>query len=107
MRVYYRVVELKDEKLLPLFHRRKNPFPVGKWLKAEKKIVRDGSGNTYYLSGFHLFKTLEEAKNFWNSIKKENRVVVACHAKGVRKKEHSRKNIYLADEIKIWGVYSL
>lgn len=101
--IYYRIVELKNGEPHSLFHgtNRSRALPVGEWIEAEKKMVRDGAGK-WYLSGFHVMPTLEEANEYFQIFKKkENRVIVPCEAEGLRPKEHSRSRVYLADRIRL------
>jgi hypothetical protein len=73
-------------------------------MKAEAKDVKDGSGVTVYTSGWHVMSSPDACKDYLKLFKRlENKVIVRCMAKGVRKKSHSKKDVYLASEIKIDG----
>jgi hypothetical protein len=79
-------------------------MPLGVWMDAEVKLVRDGSKKTAkeYLSGFHFLEDIDECRDF---IKKFSRprdmVLVECEVQGIRKKTHSRNNVLLADKMKL------
>lgn len=99
----YRIVEVKDGEYYSLFHgtNRSRKLPRGIWIKADKKTVRDGSRATYYESGFHVLTSKEEAEKFFQKLfrKYKNRMVIKVYAKGLRRKEHSRHEVFLADEM--------
>lgn len=99
----YRIVEVKDDEYYSLFHgtNKSRKLERGKWLKADKKIVKDGQKGTYYKSGWHVLKSKEETEKFLQKMFriKDNRKVVPVLAKGLRLKSHSRHEIYLADEM--------
>jgi hypothetical protein len=103
--ICYRIVEVKNGKLLSLFHGTQGSrvLPIGRWLKADKKRVHDGSCSTYYESGFHVLKSLEVTKQFFKKMfrNKKNRCIIQCEAIGLRKKTHSKSDIYLANRMKI------
>ena len=106
--IAYRICERKDNKLHSLFHGTKGSryFPIGEWLVADKKTVKDGSCATYYESGFHVLFTLEETKEFLRKMFRapKDRVIVQCEVEGIRPKSHSKHAVYLADKMKIIGV---
>ena len=100
----YRIVEIDGNKIKPLFHgvRGKRVFPYNEWIKADKKLVSDGSHKTKknYLSGFHFLLSKEETERFLGTRfkNKEKRIVVPCRVrKNIRKKYSG--TCYLADEI--------
>lgn len=101
----YRIVELKEGKIKSLFHgtNGSRTLPLNTWYKANIKEVRDGSGNKYYISGWHFLPTKEEAVSFLNRMFriKKNRIVIKCLFRGnIRTKENSTKGkCWLADEI--------
>lgn len=101
--IYYKIVEKDGKDYKFLFHGvdRDRKIPE-KWIKAEKKLVIDGSGGTEYISGFHVLRTKEQAKEYLQNFEKtKNKVIIPCEVKNVRKKEHSRSEVYLANEILI------
>ncbi len=102
-KIYYKIVETDGLDIFTLFHgiggTRK--LPIGKWVKAEiKENIRDGR-STRYTSGIHVVDGLEEARNYMKKFRRKDRAVVACYAKGLKPKSHSRHDVYLADEVKI------
>jgi hypothetical protein len=103
----YRIVEEKGGDYYSLFHgtNGSRKLPRGIWIKANKKIVADGSRktSTEYESGFHVLTSKDEAEKFFQKLfrKHKNRKVIKVLAKGLRRKEHSRHEIFLADEMMI------
>lgn len=104
----YRICELKNNKLLTLFHgiQGSREMPLNTWLKADVKNVVDGTRKTAtpYTSGFHVLKTLEETQKFLKAKFRAKRtlVIVECEiGPDCWKKTHSRNEVYLAKEIKI------
>lgn len=104
-------MEVKKGKIFSLFHGTQGSrnLPTGVWLKADKKIVRDGSCATWYESGFHVLKSIEATKIFLDKMfrHKENRRVIQCEATGLRKKTHSKGDVYLADRMRINNSYKI
>jgi hypothetical protein len=101
---FYKIVQIKGGKFRTLFHTNNGTrdLPVGEWVTAEiRKGVRDGSGNRYYTSGLHVVEGLEETQKYKRKFKRTDRVIVRCEAEGLRRKEHSKSKVYLADRIKI------
>ena len=102
----YRICEQKEDKLLTLFHglNGSRVLPTGIWLDAMVKPVRDGSRKTAkeYISGFHVLTTKEECRNFIRKFRApRDLVMVECEVEGLRKKEHSPSNVFLANRIKL------
>jgi hypothetical protein len=105
-KVWYKIVEAdKDRKnVKSLFHGTNGTRLLTKerWMKAEKKLVSDGSGKTKYISGFQIVPSFDECIEYLRLFKNiESKAIVTCLAKKVRPKEHSRHSVFLADEIKI------
>ena len=103
MKIWYKIIERQNKTLKTLFHgvNRSRVLPVNKWLKADIKLVRDGTSKTWYKSGWHIAdkNTLE---NYIKSFTVPRDLIIRpCFAKNVWKKEHSRHNIYLAEYINI------
>lgn len=74
-------------------------FPYDEWIKAEKKVVKDGSYGREYLSGFHCFKSLEIASQYLSRFKNADSMsILKCLAKGLTVKP-TNVDVYLADEI--------
>jgi hypothetical protein len=115
----YRIVEVKNGNPYTLFHGLPNPlfdWPNngakrsreifrGIWLKADKKLVRDGTG-PYYLSGFNVLLTREGLEKYMERFTalRELRIVEIEVRGELRPKEHSRSEVWLADEmrLKVW-----
>lgn len=101
----YRIVEISDGKVKSLFHGTSGSrtLPVGEWIKADKKMVHDGSHGIPYRSGFHFLWGLAEAQDFFEKRfrDKENRYVVACWVRGNIRIKNKKANppCWLADEI--------
>lgn len=88
----------KDKKPHYLFHGNKGSTTVilDQWIKADEKQVRDGSGKTFYNSGFHAF-TNEKSLLEWKKTTKHSHVIVNVRVKSTRQKYHSRhKGVVLA-----------
>jgi hypothetical protein len=84
-----KLFELKNGKLKTLFHaihpavtsQQQAPasrvVPIGEWVEATQKPVRDGSGSPKYLSGFHVFCCdLESIAKYCNRFRKERELVL-------------------------------
>ena len=100
----YRIVEVDDSgNYKTLFHgiAGSRQLPVGKWLKAVKKMVSDGSG-TEYLSGFHVLKTLKDCEEYLKKFRNvKTKKIISIQARGLRRKTHSRHPVFLASYMKI------
>ncbi len=104
--ITYKIVEKADKPncFKTLFHgiNGTRTVPIGKWLDATIKPVKDGSGGTVYNSGIHVLDTYDDAvsylKNFSDITNKE---IVVCEARGIRLKRHSKHKVLLCDKIKI------
>ena len=104
--IAYRICERKDDKLHTLFHSidGSRVMPIGVWLNAEVKPVRDASKTKgkEYISGFHCLEDIDEARGFIKMFRRQrDLVLVKCEIEGIRKKEHSRSNVLLADKMKL------
>jgi len=101
---WYKIVEKHNNQLKTLFHgvNRSRKLETGKWLKAEIKLVKDGTSKTKYLSGWHIAPSYEECQKYLQFFKnKENKMIIECDAKNIRPKSHSRGKIFLAEYIYI------
>jgi hypothetical protein len=102
----YRIVEVRNGEFCSLFHGTNGSrvLPVGEWLCAERKVVGDG-GARRYLAGFHVFMSLDVAEDFLERRfrRKEGRIIVECEARGLRRKECARGEVYLADWLRVVG----
>ena len=101
----YRIVEIKNGKVLSLFHATNGSrvLPFNVWIRANHKQVRDGSSSFTYKSGFHFFPDKESAEEFFDRRFriKQNRKVVPCRVRGnIRIKNNNViPTCLLADEI--------
>jgi len=106
---WYKIVEMDPKgNLKTLFHgvNRSRILKVGKWLKADLKMVKDGTSKTEYLSGWHIAPTYEECVRYLKAFKhRHNKRIVKCEAKNIRPKSHSRHKIFLAEHILIKEYY--
>lgn len=98
----YKIVEPYEEGYKTLFRGTNGTrnLPFDEWLKADKRMVRDGSGGKLYLSGFHVFKSENDACNYIGRFRRPDRHIIKCLAKDLRKKP-TNKIVWLADEILI------
>jgi hypothetical protein len=78
-------------------------IPLQEWIYASRhELVSDGSSSTKYMSGWHIFKDLKEAKEYlFKSFKKlKGKIIVKCFCFGdIRTKSHSRANVWLCQGI--------
>ena len=107
IRTCYRIVEVKNNEYHSLFHgtNRSRKLETGKWLRANKKTVKDGSCSTYYQSGWHVMKTKKATQEFFDKmfrIKKDRIIIpVKVRTDALRPKSHARGELYLVDEMLI------
>ena len=104
MEKVYKIVEKDGDVTKTIFHgyNKSRIIPSDKWLKAEKKIVQDGSSGRYYLSGWHVIKNEKAAIHFLKTKfrkRLDKLFVVPCMAIGLRQKP-TNPLVYLADWIK-------
>ena len=105
---WYKIVD-KDKKgnFKMLFHGIDGSriIPVGKWIRSEQKLVRDGSVGTQYTSGWHIMMNLDEAVEYmarFTSNSPHARVIVKVDVDGkIWPKAHSPSNVHLCEWIKI------
>lgn len=105
MKKYYKIVE-NDNGQLKTVHYYINGTRTLKrdcWIKADIKEVSDRGKGRRYISGIHILPTKESAEDYMKKFKRnlENKIIVPCLAKGIKRKEHSRGDVYLANQIKI------
>ena len=100
----FKIVEYEKGQIRTLFHglNGSRKMPVGKWLTAIKKQVKDGTSKTTYLSGWHVLLHYKECENYLLKFTKrlDKLKIVECEARGLRPKTHSPDNVWLADQIK-------
>ncbi len=104
MRPYYKIMDYDDRKLFTLFHGNDGSrvIPMKEWVRASRyRLVTDGSSSTKYMSGWHVFKTLDEAKKYLTAFTNLwKKVIVKCYVgEKLRSKEHSRADVWLCQLI--------
>lgn len=99
----WKIVECDHRGMKTLFHglngtRRITP---GEWLKADEKMVSDGTSKITYLSGWHVLLSLEDALEYMKSFKVrlDQLKIVKCKVAEIRPKEHSPSPVWLARHI--------
>lgn len=102
--VAYKIVEIVDNKIRTLFHglHGSRTVPYSEWLEADVKMGRDGSGDRYYLTGWHTLPTKEEAFKYLERFKSRTDIlkVVECTIRDTWRKEHSPHPVILSRYIK-------
>jgi hypothetical protein len=100
----FKIVELENGEIKTLFHGINNSrtMPTGVWLEADEKIVRDGSGDRYYISGWHTLPTYEDCVKYMSRFKNRTDIltIVPCEIKDIRLKDHSKSPVNLSKYIK-------
>lgn len=105
MKKYYKIMDHSEKGPKTLFHANDGSklIPMKEWVEATKyKLVTDGSSSTQYMSGWHVFESFDEAKKYlMNNFKKLcGKLIVKCYVFGeIRRKEHARGNVWLAQNI--------
>ncbi len=105
----YRIVECRGNDVYTLFHaipqngKRSRKIPIKTWIKAEHKMVTDGSSQNKYLSGFNVLLDLQKMKEYVGRFTKERdlRIIKVLVNGSLRSKEHSKSDVYLADYMMI------
>jgi len=99
----YKIVNDIGGQYKTLFHgiNRSRVLKRGRWLIAEKKIVKDGGENsTKYMSGFTVLLSLKVAMAYLKLFKDiSTKQIIMVDVDGIVRKEHSRLPVYLADQI--------
>lgn len=74
--MHWRLFEEKDGGLYTLFHglNGSRRIPEGQWFEADVRTVRDGSGDNWYLSGWHVFAD-ESGLEYLGRFRKPRRLV--------------------------------
>ena len=77
-------------------------IPTDCWFASAKRLVRDGTSKTYYLSGFHSLPTLEECLKYLENFKNtDDKRIVKIYVKDYWIKKHSRHNVLLSTYVYI------
>jgi len=101
----YRIVECRGDEVYTLFHaipyngKRSRKIPIKTWVKAEHKMVTDGSSQKEYLSGFNVLLDLGKMKEYVGRFtkKRDLRIIKVLVNIPLRSKKHSKSDVYLAD----------
>ncbi len=105
MKTYYKIVEDDNGQLKTVHYciNRTRNLQKNSWIKADVKEVADRGQGRRYISGIHILPTFEAAEDYMRKFKRNltNKIVVPCLAKGIKRKIHSRGDVYLANQIKI------
>jgi hypothetical protein len=99
MKIWYKIVERKNNRLYSLFHGNNGTrvIPLGQWVQADVKKVHDGTNGTPYTSGWHIIATVGEARRYLRKFSADRTLtIVPCRARGVSPKHHSRYDVHLA-----------
>jgi len=105
MKTYYKIMDYSKDGPKTLFHANNGSkiIPTKEWIEATKyELVTDGSSSTQYMSGWHVFETIEEAKEYLHKGFKNivDKIIVSCYIMGeIRPKSHSRSNVWLSQMI--------
>lgn len=96
----YKIFRVKNKTVYFVKHGGAVEFDI--WLKAVKKPVYDGSDKRYYHSGFHIFKTYDQAQKYLSLFRKHRRdkIILPVYAIRVSKKL-TNPDVFLADKIKV------
>ena len=102
----YRIVECKDSHPYTLFHaipntskKRSRKIPIEEWLRAENKMVKDGTSKSEYLSGFNVLLNLKHMKEYTKrfTAPRTLKIIKIFVRPPLRPKEHSKSDVWLAD----------
>jgi hypothetical protein len=95
----YKIVETHNTDVKTLFHgvAGSRTITPGTWIKAEEKLVKDGTSKTTYLSGWHVLLTKEDAEDYMKvfTTRRELLKIVPVKVKNIRPKVHSRSPVFL------------
>ena len=88
MSLVYKIVEVVDGMPRCLFHGidGSRKLKWNKWYKAKIKAVRDGSGDVWYISGWHSLMSEANAKEYIKRFRRRNEIlkIVLCEVKGAK-----------------------
>jgi hypothetical protein len=104
MQTAYKIFELHGNRPKTLFHgvAGSRLLPIGKWIKADKRMVTDGSRQNPYLSGFHSYPALNDVRRWLQGAQyHEGRVVVRVRIAGCREKPNAVRETILSDRLLI------
>ncbi len=97
----WKIVEVVDGQIKTLFHglNGSRTMPQGQWLQAVEKPVKDGTSNTTYLSGFHVFADQRACQTYLDRFTQRRELlrVVECRARRLRPKTHSPSPVMFSE----------
>lgn len=102
----YKIIETDDKgNIKTLFHGLNGTRIItpGVWLKAVEKLVRDGTGNKWYKSGWHVLLDEADAHDYLKrfTTRTEKLKVKPVMVKDIRPKKHSKCDVFLARHMKL------
>ena len=104
----WKIVEGRKDGFYTLFHglQGSRKIPQGVWLSAEVKRVRDGAGNNWYQSGFHVLSSRYAAHKYLERFTEvENRSLVVVEVEvdlpTTRPKASSKYGVMLAERMRV------
>tara|TARA_R110002153_G_scaffold1347_7_gene6976 strand:- start:799 stop:1140 length:342 start_codon:yes stop_codon:yes gene_type:complete len=102
----YKIMKVSDQEKSwkTLFHGVDGDRNIkcNQWIVANSDYVRDGSGGTYYMSGWHVLPSYKDALKYMENFKDPtDKYIVECEVKSYQKKEHARSPVFLARSIKL------
>ena len=102
--IAYKIVEKKNTGLFTLFHgvdgsRR---LPIGSWLDADQRLVVDGSGQTPYVSGFHVFVEESTAERYLSRFTAERDLEIVKVEIGKSRTKPTNGDVLLAARMKVF-----
>mgnify|MGYP003334637898 CR=1 FL=1 len=70
--------------------------PLNTWIRAENKLVTDGSSTTSFRSGFHSFPNRVPLR-IWQKSLKHEKYIALVKVRKVSRKLHSKNDVVLSD----------
>jgi len=101
----YKIVEVVNDEIRTLYHglHGTRTMPIGTWLRADMKAVKDGTSKTEYTSGWHVFEYKADAQKYLEkfSTRTDLLKIVECEVTGEKwEKVHSPSPVFLAEWIR-------
>ena len=100
MKLYYKYVRQRRGVVITLMRAWKGTrvLPMGQWLKAERKLGREGSGRQYW-TGWHCFEDEATAKKYLYRFKRPEEIfIIPVMCRNVTKKP-GRTEVMLASDM--------
>lgn len=103
----FKIIEIVNGEIKTLFHgiNGSRVMPVNEWLRADIKIVSDGTSGTPYKSGWHTLPDYESTVEYMKRFTKRLEIlrIVECEVRNTWSKEHSPSPVILSEYIKFFG----